>query len=195
MSAPTRSSVLQAIKEFSQVGCGAFLDQYSSGRPPKAHYLAIDGKLYPLKAIWAASHKPAVHTSEFNTAVARRGLEMLGFVTFVDGALAEQYLEGVRSAREVEVLSRNSALVAEAKSHHGLNCKVCGFNFEERYGSLGVGYIECHHIVPLSSQDGEGAPTSLSEVTVLCANCHRMIHRRRPVLTLEELKSAIEKSN
>ncbi len=34
--------------------------------------------------------------------------------------------------------------------------------------------------------------TSVDDITVLCANCHRMIHRRKPALSLTELKQIIE---
>jgi predicted HNH restriction endonuclease len=31
-------------------------------------------------------------------------------------------------------------------------------------------------------------------VTVLCADCHRMIHRKRPALSLQELRETIAKT-
>ncbi len=33
-----------------------------------------------------------------------------------------------------------------------LECEVCGFNFEEVYGQRGEGFIEGHHIKPLSEK-------------------------------------------
>ncbi|WP_245687108.1 HNH endonuclease [Streptacidiphilus griseoplanus] len=71
-----------------------------------------------------------------------------------------------------------------------LACEVCNFNFEQAYGERGVGYIECHHIVPLHVA-GEGA-TKLADLALICSNCHRMIHRRAPWPTPLELRAAIQ---
>jgi 5-methylcytosine-specific restriction protein A len=111
------------------------------------------------------------------------------------GSLAEQFEEGDRIRREVTSLARNPKLVAEAKKHYGSVCRTCDFDFKARYGELGSGYIECHHVDPLSGRDGRSEPTTIADVTVLCANCHRMVHRRRtPCLTLEELKLALNEA-
>jgi hypothetical protein len=69
---------------------------------------------------------------------------------------------------------------------------------EEHYLHLGEGYIEIHHLNPLSEQNeasGNKKLSKLSEVTVLCANCHRMIHRlirkERRAVTLEEFRACL----
>jgi len=67
-----------------------------------------------------------------------------------------------------------------------LECEVCGFDFEQVYGDRGVGFIECHHTQPLSECMGQ--KTRLKDLALVCANCHRMIHAKRPWLTVEELK-------
>jgi 5-methylcytosine-specific restriction enzyme A len=56
-----------------------------------------------------------------------------------------------------------------------LSCEVCGFSFEQTYGSRGEGFVECHHVVPLHVA-GEG-DTRLEDLKLVCSNCHRMIHR------------------
>ena len=66
-------------------------------------------------------------------------------------------------------------------------CQVCSFDFEAAYGDCGAGYVECHHVVPLH-QAGEGR-TRLSDLALSCCNCHRMIHRRAPWPTPEELRT------
>jgi len=67
-----------------------------------------------------------------------------------------------------------------------IDCDVCGFDFGAEYGELGEGFIEVHHILPLSVS-GETL-TRLEDLALLCSNCHRMIHRARPWLTPGELK-------
>ncbi|MGY0701802.1 HNH endonuclease [Bacillus subtilis] len=77
---------------------------------------------------------------------------------------------------------------------HGLNCFVCGFNFEDVYGEHGKDFIEIHHIKPLSSFKKETLINPEKDMIPLCANCHRMIHRKRDkVLQVEELKKMIKR--
>ncbi|WP_328479515.1 HNH endonuclease [Streptomyces sp. NBC_00377] len=73
-----------------------------------------------------------------------------------------------------------------------LACEACGFDFEATYGPRGAGYIECHHVVPLH-EAGEGR-TKLSDLALICANCHRMIHRRAPWPTPGELRNLIQEA-
>lgn len=71
-----------------------------------------------------------------------------------------------------------------------VSCEVCNFDFLEFYGELGRGFAECHHIVPLA-EAAFSRTTRLSDLAIVCANCHRMLHRGRPVLTVDGLKSLI----
>lgn len=57
-----------------------------------------------------------------------------------------------------------------------LRCEVCDFDFFATYGELGVGFIECHHRVPLSELNTQRT-TRLRDLALVCANCHRMLHR------------------
>lgn len=77
---------------------------------------------------------------------------------------------------------------------HGTICAVCGFNFDEVYGrECADGYIQIHHIKPLSEYEGTVDPTT--DLVPLCANCHVMAHRRRTTTTsIEELKALMEEA-
>ncbi len=90
---------------------------------------------------------------------------------------------------------RNSSLVRRKKAQvlkevGYLSCEVCGFNFSDFYGSVGEGFIECHHIVPLS-QLRPGQRTKLSDLGLVCANCHRMLHRGGEKLSIPALHRLI----
>lgn len=77
---------------------------------------------------------------------------------------------------------------------HGLDCYVCGFNFEAVYGERGANFIEVHHLKPLSTLEEATEINPNTDLVPLCANCHRMIHRRKDaVLTVEELKAILRK--
>src|SRR6266404_7386515 len=79
---PTQTSVLESLEECRRLGDEAFLEKYASGHQPLGHYLIHEHKRYPLKAVWAAAHRPTIHTRNFKTGAARRGLAALGFRKF-----------------------------------------------------------------------------------------------------------------
>ncbi|MCD9545025.1 restriction endonuclease [Photobacterium carnosum] len=103
-----------------------------------------------------------------------------------------EYEEGERKTREYSYFKRNPKLAISAKKHYGYTCQACGFNFQSVYGDIGKEYIECHHLNPLSERD-ETFVSTLKDVCVLCANCHRMIHKKKPTISLDVLKSTINK--
>lgn len=106
-----------------------------------------------------------------------------------------KYREG--SIREItlELKKRDPRLRSQAIVKYGYNCQVCGFNFEDFYGDLGSGYIEVHHLKPLSEKN-EDSTTSVEDVSVVCANCHRILHHKGTnSLTISELKKVIANIN
>jgi 5-methylcytosine-specific restriction protein A len=82
-------------------------------------------------------------------------------VTKADGleenltAEEEEFPEGRVLTRLHKMRERNARLVKRKKEKvlkdtGRLACEVCGFDFAEVYGSLGNGFAECHHTVPLA---------------------------------------------
>ena len=107
----------------------------------------------------------------------------------------EEFLEGQLLTRLHKQKERSSRLVKLKKEDvlqktGKLLCEVCGFDFESVYGSLGSGYAECHHIVPLADLNEE-KKMKLSDLAIVCANCHRMLHRSKEMLSINELKKII----
>ncbi|MFS8203265.1 HNH endonuclease (plasmid) [Streptomyces sp. CWNU-52B] len=94
--------------------------------------------------------------------------------------------------RERDKGLRKRKIDAVLRQGRRLNCEACGFDFEATYGPRGAGYIECHHVVPLH-EAGEGR-TKLSDLALICANCHRMIHRSAPWPTPGELRDLIRQT-
>ena len=89
---------------------------------------------------------------------------------------------------------RDPSLRKTAINIHGTKCMVCGFDFNEKYGEIGEGYIEVHHRTMLSSLTNETEIDPNKDLVVVCSNCHRMIHRNRDKpLSIEELKNIIKK--
>lgn len=76
---------------------------------------------------------------------------------------------------------------------HGTKCMICGFDFEKKYGELGKGYIEVHHIKPLSDLNEEVVVNPATDLICVCSNCHRMLHRfRNYMVSVEELRQIVE---
>jgi len=76
-------------------------------------------------------------------------------------------------------IERNRTAARQAKKFHGTRCQACDLDFGERYGKIGRGFIEAHHLRPIATLE-EGVPVNYNvaaDFAVLCSNCHRMIHR------------------
>lgn len=92
---------------------------------------------------------------------------------------------------------RNPRIVSEKKTQvlkgsGKLKCEACDFDFTERYGDLGYGFCEAHHKRPLSDSNRE-IETKLEDLAILCSNCHRMIHRTKPMMSVDEFKKLLIK--
>ena len=61
-------------------------------------------------------------------------------------------------------------------------------NFSNVYPVLGEGFIECHHDIHISI--GIIRKTTLKHLSLVCSNCHRMLHRKHNgvYLTVSELR-------
>jgi len=76
-------------------------------------------------------------------------------------------------------IERNRTAAHHAKKFHGTRCQACDLDFGERYGEIGQGFIEAHHLKPIATLE-EGVAVKYdvaADFAVLCSNCHRMIHR------------------
>jgi hypothetical protein len=93
----------------------------------------------------------------------------------------------LRKERNRRAVTRKKQSVLDTTGK--LSCEVCDFDFQTVYGELGTGFAECHHRVPLADLTEEYR-IRLPELAIVCANCHRMLHRRRN-LTVEELRAIL----
>lgn len=85
-------------------------------------------------------------------------------------------------------------LLAQRKQQNTLYCEMClwgrDFPFQEYLSAA----LEAHHIVPLSVKQAE--ETRLADLALLCANCHRLIHRiiaeRKEWLTIRACRDLLQ---
>ena len=99
-------------------------------------------------------------------------------------------IEGRLTEAKVLRRQRNRQARQQCLEASGYKCYICGFDFEKTYGEIGKGFLEVHHTKPLAAYDDEHAVPQ-SELCALCSNCHSMVHRKKEVLDVEELKRII----
>lgn len=104
--------------------------------------------------------------------------------------------EGKKMLRAHICRERNYKVIKEAKARYKdkygrLICEICKFDFEKTYGEIGKDFIEGHHIRPISELN-ENDKTKVEDIIMVCSNCHKMLHRKRPWLKPEELSELLE---
>jgi 5-methylcytosine-specific restriction enzyme A len=101
------------------------------------------------------------------------------------------YPEGAVSQVLVNRYERDPRNRREAIAIHGKTCLACNFNFAEKYGELGDEYIVVHHTVPVSQMGNDYVVDPAKDLVTLCANCHAMVHRHDPPISLADLKKIL----
>lgn len=101
-----------------------------------------------------------------------------------------QQAKRYRQHRAIERQSSHSKLV---KKKLGTRCMGCSSQLEELYGPVAAGYIEAHHLSPLSALEDDEIVQFDPEkdFAVLCPNCHRIIHRMDDCSDVEALRKLV----
>jgi predicted HNH restriction endonuclease len=151
--------------------------------------------------LWAEFHGDAQRLAKVAGTIRAGITEALASAIVLDTWAADdptegaEAIEGAIATRMHRTRERSRVIVEKKKAsvlkaHGALACEACGFDFSIRYGARGVGFIECHHTKPVETL-GDGTPTKLSDLALLCANCHRMIHAKRPWLSVQDLQQSL----
>ena len=89
---------------------------------------------------------------------------------------------------------RSRLLANDRKKLDKYTCQVCGFRFARRYGKLGEGFAEAHHIVPLSKLRKQ-VRSEVEDLRTVCSNCHRMLHKMNGERDdIKRLKSIVQRN-
>ena len=131
--------------------------------------------------------------------------KILSVITKDDGVIVltetPEILEGrLIKKEELIIRERSAKLRAAAVEYYSCNghikCSACSFEFRKFYGKAGKNYIEIHHIEPICDYADNGKrlnlDAALKNVVPLCANCHRVVHLHKPLLSIDGVKVAIE---
>ncbi len=78
--------------------------------------------------------------------------------------------------------------------HYGAQCYACKLDFSSKYGEELCGFIHVHHKIPLSLIKESYQVDPIKDLIPLCPNCHAVVHKFLPPLSIEELITRIESS-
>lgn len=106
---------------------------------------------------------------------------------------SEKHLtEGKSKTVYVNIYERNIQARKECIEHFGLNCQVCEYSFEDKFGDLGKDYIHVHHKIEIATIGKEYKINPITDLIPVCPNCHSMLHRRKPAYSVSELKQLMK---
>lgn len=100
---------------------------------------------------------------------------------------AQTYQEGSLRQIQVNAYERNPTARAACISHFGTTCQVCNTDLVSVYGEVARGYIQVHHLRPLSEVGEQYEVNPYTDLIPVCPNCHAMLHQCQPAYTPDEL--------
>ena len=145
--------------------------------------------------VWAELGSSRGRTKELANLI-RSGIEIVGSIKYETDD-NEAFIEGrvvteahLRRERDSSIRKR---LLAQRKKSGPLKCEICGCHSSVSMSTLEDAMFEAHHILPLAAT--KERTTKLKDMAILCANCHRIIHRaitiKKQWLSITEAKSII----
>jgi 5-methylcytosine-specific restriction enzyme A len=162
----------------------AVLQQFCDGRVPEQYRNERSFRMTIQRIIEnhcreAAGFDPSRYAAKFRRV--DHGIYRLSGVDYTRGADAIEvpprvYIEGALKEIKVNAYERDRKARQACIDHHGTDCKVCGLNFESRYGEIGAGFIHVHHVVPLASIGEQYEVDPVKDLVPVCPNCHAMLH-------------------
>lgn len=96
-------------------------------------------------------------------------------------------LEGDQNSILVNKYERSRYNRALCLRYYGFSCRGCGIHMEAKYGPIGQNVIHVHHVIPLSLMEGSYRLNPIKDLIPLCPNCHNVVHRVTPPLSIADL--------
>jgi len=147
------------------------------------------------KAVWEEFGSDPTRTKAVANLI-RTGVEIIHeirqslpeYEVFVEGRVVTE--THLRRERHPELRKK---LIENRKAKGELRCEVCSIYATSSDPQLAEAIFEAHHVIPLS--EGQQRSTKLSDMALVCACCHRQIHKAIALngrwLSIKEAKSLI----
>lgn len=113
---------------------------------------------------------------------------------YPDDITSEYYRHsGIRTVL-VNGYERDPKARAACIEYYGCACYICHFDFSKAYGEIGREFIHVHHLKEAALIGDEYEVNPIADLRPLCPNCHAMVHRTRPAMSPEALRSLIDEN-
>jgi predicted HNH restriction endonuclease len=150
------------------------------------------------------SSTPRSHSTELVNLISRMTNNALPQPTYIETSektflypdeqnLEDKFLEGAATRILVNRYERDPAARHKCVEHHGTDCKACGISFGDSYGPSVNGFIHVHHLTPLGDVREQKAIDPIRDLQPVCPNCHAVIHSKKPPLSIDQVRSLIQK--
>jgi predicted HNH restriction endonuclease len=100
-------------------------------------------------------------------------------------------MEGELFRSEIIFRKRNRTIIEAKKANSNYKCEICGFSFFDKYGEIGRDFIIAHHVKTISGRK-HNSITTINDISLICANCHSMIHISTPPMSPIKLRHMIK---
>jgi superfamily II DNA or RNA helicase len=108
-----------------------------------------------------------------------------------DIILKDFLLEGSKALqKEREYFIRNPKLREECLKKYGSICYVCGEDLKVKYGKHWKNVVEMHHEKEFADYKEEHK-VYINDLKIVEANCHNLVHIKRPCYTMKEAQEMI----
>ncbi len=131
------------------------------------------------REIWEEFGKDPAEVSRL-AALIRAGIESEDSASALESAQSEdvEFYEGRLLTQKHMRRERHPGLrraLLQKRQAAGLSCDLCSATHSDLPEEIKASAFEAHHVVPIAAV-GAGA-TKLSDLALLCATCHRLLHR------------------
>jgi 5-methylcytosine-specific restriction protein A len=196
----SRQDLLAAIEELTH----GLPDGYKDSTGYDVYH---EGKRYPPKPIVGLAASALVgfdyRGKHFTGGLGSKCFQILeqnGFVIvtksgqspYPDEVEDDDHSEGAVTRITVNRYERDAKARDKCIDHYGAICSVCGFDFRQKYGVIGEGFIHVHHLVPISEIGASYRLDPIDDLRPVCPNCHAMLHKKKPPFTIAELSAMLD---
>jgi hypothetical protein len=160
-------------------------------KPPGYWFKALSEAYWTGGWIWIMRENLAAAVKQMGWA---REQSEVFFVSPEELPATEKFTEGKVQLVPVNIFERSVKARSACLRHYGFVCAVCEFDFEKIYGELGCEFIHVHHNKSLATIGKKYTVNPIKDLRPVCPNCHAMLHRRTPALTINQLKKLIKRT-